>query len=37
MHIIGIFKLGSTLIKLFLSRRYLYYIFIKCEKEIIKG
>ena len=37
MHITGIFKLGSILIKLLSSTKYLHYIIFECEKDMIKG
>ena len=37
MHIIGIFKLGSILIKRLQSSKYLYHIIIKREKDTIKS
>ena len=37
MHITAMLKLGSTLIKLLLSSKYLYHILIKCKKDMIKG
>ena len=37
MHIIGMFKLSSTFLKLLSSSKLLYTSLIKCENDIIKG
>ena len=36
MHVTGIFELGLILIKLILSTKFVYSIFIKREKDTIK-
>ena len=37
MHITGKLVLGSTIIELLQSSKYLYHTLIKCQKDIING